>query len=263
MCSSIRSFYKHTPDPVLGAGDTAVRKTAGPPLPSRSFLLSGGDRHQSSSHTDKCEVTVLESGVKARSVAPEEHRRICSCPSPHLRQQHLIHLTAQPKTLEGLLPPQHAALGTTHFSSPELIGDPTPAHHIPPAPQPRAPSSWMQLTPHWAVGLDFCPVESAFHTAAEGSSQAVRSGHSLALSPAILACLTQTKLKPISRSHLPPTFPASSPDTLLPTLAPGHRPSPSPAHMNACPPQDLCTHPSLHLKGSSPRYHSHSRSTPK
>lgn len=174
-----------------------MRKTAGPPLPSGSFLLSGGDRHRSSSHTGKCEVTVLESGVKAGSVAPEEHGRICSCPRPSLSSTSPTSLLGRTRRV----PPssQHAALGTTHFASPELIGDPTLAHHIPPAPQPRAPSSWMQLA-RWAVGLDFCPVESAFHTAAEGSSQAVRSDHSLALSPALLACPTQTKLKPFSRS---------------------------------------------------------------
>lgn len=64
----------------------------------------------------------------------------------------------------------------------------------------------------------------AFHTAAEGSSQAIRPGHSLALSPASPARLTQTKLKPCSqlcRFRLPPTVPASSPDALLPPAAPG------------------------------------------
>ena len=86
------------------------------------------------------------------------------------------------------------------------------------------PSSHTQCPPGWAVTSDLGPVGCAFHSAAEGSSQAIRPGHSLALSPASPAHLTQTKLKPCSqpcRFRLPPTAPASSPDALLPPSAPG------------------------------------------
>lgn len=105
--SSTQSIYKRVlsaccaPGPVLGAGDTAVRKTAGPPWPSRSFI-SGGDRPPiKRSHIQGCSYSprkCCESGAhSARRV-----QRNLLCPSPRLRQQHLVH-TAQPET-RGRLP---------------------------------------------------------------------------------------------------------------------------------------------------------------
>ena len=114
------------------------------------------------------------------------------------------------------LPPQPAALGTSCFSSSESWSL-TPF-------SPCPPSSHTQCPPRWAVTLDFCPVGCAFPTTAEGSSQAIGPGHSLALSPATPACFTQTKLKPFSQLcsfRLPPAVLALSPDALLPPSAPG------------------------------------------
>lgn len=239
----------HTPGAVLGAGHCSGENSG--PSPALQELVKWCRQTPVWQSVDKHAVRVLGSAVESRPVAPEQHGRTCPCPSPHLRQQPLTCLAAQPRTLDTPSPPQPAALGASCFSGSDSWSL-TPLSS-------RPPSSHVQCPLRWAVTWDFCPVGCAFPTAAEGSSQAIRPGHSLALSPATPACLTQTNLKPFSwlcSFRLPPAVPASSPDALLPPSAPGLQTLTVPCTREHEPLQDA----SHRLQGSSPRHpHSHSR----
>lgn len=167
--------------------------------------LQSVDKHAVRGPRQRCE---------PRPVAPEQHGRTCPCPSPHLRQQPLTCLAAQPRTLD-TPSPAACSPGRPCFSGSDSWSL-TPLSS-------RPPSSHVQcLGQLGCLGLLPCGV--CLPAAAEGSSQAIRPGHSLALSPATPACLTQTNLKPFSWLCSLVSFPVAlvlPPDALLPPSAPG------------------------------------------
>lgn len=130
-------------------------------------MLIGGDGHQS---VTSIHVKLQSWEVPQRQrVAPGKQRRappsasmdLYSCPTRTSDSSTSIYLTARPAANPGSRPPCSSCL---------------------PAEAPSSICQTLHYPPHGAVCFPPHPVESVFHTAAQGTSQALQSRHSPALS---------------------------------------------------------------------------------
>lgn len=137
-----------------------------------------------------------------------------SCPPPHhhlhLRQQRLRLPHCSPRPRQPSFPGQ--PLSTSRFCRSRAELESGCCLPLPSTPQPGAPSSAhqaVQCPPHPAVCLHLCPVQSVFHTAAQGSPPGRQITSQPCPQPPVPACLTRknlfllTALRGFSPSYLP------------------------------------------------------------